>query len=167
MALLLGGVGLVVVIVLVVVMGGGKKDGGGASTSTATPAPAPVAAPASAPAPVSSSSSKAGKTPAKPAPALGADTLQKSRDLLAEAKTLSDEGVRARNAGDNQLARQKQSAASDKAEAIKAMTATQWAWLEEAELEGWSMSGEYVDLAKLYTDLLNLENRIRKGGGTR
>ena len=42
-----------------------------------------------------------------------------------------------------------------------------WAWLEEAELEGWSTSGEYADLGKLYTDLLNLENRIRKGGGTR
>jgi hypothetical protein len=162
MALLLGGAGLLLVIVLVVVMGGGKKDGGGANP---TASPAPVATPASAPAPASSS--KAGKTPTKPAPALSADTLQKSRDLLAEAKALSNEGVQARNAGNNELARQKQSAASDKVEAIKAMTAANWTWLEEAELEGWTMAGEYVDLAKLYTDLLNLENRIRKGGGTR
>jgi hypothetical protein len=75
--------------------------------------------------------------------------------------------VQARNAGNNELARQKQSAASDKVEAIKAKTAANWAWLEEAELEGWSMAGEYADLGKLYTDLLGLENRIRKGGGTR
>ncbi|MBM3973499.1 MAG: hypothetical protein FJ301_05300 [Planctomycetes bacterium] len=161
MVLLLGGVGLVVVIALVVLMGGGNKDGdGGAASSTTKPAAAPTVA---TPAPAG----KQGKAPTRPAPALAADMAQNARDLLAEAKTLSNEGVQARTAGNNELARQKQSAASDKCEAIKAMTATNWAWLEEAELEGWTMPGEYVDLGKLYTDLLNLENRIRKGGGTR
>jgi hypothetical protein len=166
MALLIGGVGLVVVIALVVMMGGGKKDGaGGNAPSTTTPSVAPAAVTPVTPAP--SSDGKQGKAPTKPAPALAADTLQKARDLLAEAKALNGEGVKARTAGDNELARQKQSAASDKCEAVRAMTATNWAWLEEAELEGWSMSGEYSDLGKVYTDLLNLENRIRKGGGTR
>lgn len=165
MALLLGGVGLVVVIALVVLMGGGDKDGGSGNTPSTTK---PVAAPAAAtPAPTSTSAGKQGKAPTKPAPALAADTVQKARDLIAEAKALSNEGVQARNAGNNELARQKQSAASDKCEAVKAMTATNWAWLEEAELESWTMPGEYVDLGKVYTDLLNLENRIRKGGGTR
>ena len=167
MALLLGGVGLVVVIALVVLMGGGDKDGGSGNTPSTTK---PVAAPAAAtPAPTSTSTSagKQGKAPTKPAPALAADTVQKARDLIAEAKALSNEGVQARNAGNNELARQKQSAASDKCEAIKSMTATNWAWLEEAELESWTMPGAYVDLGKVYTDLLNLENRIRKGGGTR
>lgn len=164
MALVLGGVGLVAVIAFVVLTGGGDKDGGGGASSTTKPSAAPAVA---TPAPTSTSAGKQGKAPTKPAPALTADTVQKARDLLAEAKTLSNEGVQARTAGNNELARQKQSAASDKCEAIKAMTATNWAWLEEAELEGWTMSGEYADLAKVYTDLLNLENRIRKGGGTR
>lgn len=164
MALLLGGVGLVVVIALVVMLGGGKKDGDAGDAATTKPVPAPAVA---TPAPVSSSAGKQGKAPTKPAPALTAATVQKARDLLAEAKALSNEGVQARTAGNNELARQKQSAASDKCEAVKSMTATNWAWLEEAELESWTMPGEYVDLGKVYTDLLNLENRIRKGGGTR
>lgn len=164
-AMLLGGVGLLVVIGLVVVLGGGKKDGDNAAAAATKP---PVAAPAAAtPTPTPASAAKAGKTPTKPAPALSAAVLADARTLLADAKALSNEGVQARNAGNNELARQKQSAASDTVEAIKATTAANWAWLEEAELEGWSMSGEYADLGKLYTDLLNLENRIRKGGGTR
>ncbi|MBM3960423.1 MAG: hypothetical protein FJ306_00750 [Planctomycetes bacterium] len=159
--MLLGGVGLLAVIGLVVALGGGKKDGDNAAAAATKP---PVAAPA---APTPAAAAKAGKTPTKPAPALSAAVLADARTLLADAKALSNEGVQARNAGNNELARQKQSAASDKVEAIKATTAANWAWLEEAELEGWSTSGEYADLGKLYTDLLGLENRIRKGGGTR
>ena len=162
--MLLGGVGLLVVIALVVMLGGGKKDGDSAAAATKPPAAAPAAA---TPAPTPASAAKAGKAPTKPAPALSAAVLAECRTLLADAKSLSNEGVQARNAGNNELARQKQSAASDKVEAIKAKTAANWTWLEEAELEGWSMSGEYADLGKLYTDLLGLENRIRKGGGTR
>jgi hypothetical protein len=162
--MLLGGVGLLVVIGLVVALGGGKKDGDNAAAAATKPAAAPAAP---TPTPTPASAAKAGKTPTKPAPALSAAVLADARTLLADAKALSNEGVQARNAGNNELARQKQSAASDTVEAIKATTAANWAWLEEAELEGWSMSGEYADLGKLYTDLLNLENRIRKGGGTR
>jgi uncharacterized iron-regulated membrane protein len=163
--MLLGGVGLLVVIGLVVALGGGKKDGDNAAAAATKPPAAAPAAPT--PTPTPASAAKAGKAPTKPAPALSANVLADARTLLADAKALSNEGVQARNAGNNELARQKQSAASDKVEAIKVKTAANWAWLEEAELEGWSTSGEYADLGKLYTDLLNLENRIRKGGGTR
>lgn len=163
--MLLGGVGLLVVIGLPVVLGGGKKDGDNAAAAATKPPAAAPAAPT--PAPMPASAAKAGKAPTKPAPALSAAVLADARTLLAYAKALSNDGVQARNAGNNELARQKQSAASDKVEAIKAKTAANWTWLEEAEIEGWSMTGEYADLGKLYTDLLGLENRIRKGGGTR
>ncbi|MFN9334804.1 MAG: hypothetical protein ACK6D1_19630 [Planctomycetota bacterium] len=163
--MLLGGVGLLVVIGLPVVLGGGKKDGDNAAAAATKPPAAAPAAPT--PAPTPASAAKAGKAPTKPAPALSAAVLADARTLLADAKALSNDGVQARNAGNNELARQKQSAASDKVEAIKAKTAANWTWLEEAEIEGWSMTGEYADLGKLYTDLLGLENRIRKGGGTR
>ncbi|MFN9274290.1 MAG: hypothetical protein ACK6D2_00975, partial [Planctomycetota bacterium] len=150
---------------LPVVRGAGTKDGDNAAAAATTPPAAAPAAPT--PAPPPASAAKAGKAPTTPAPALSAAVLADARTLLAYAKALSNDGVQARNAGNNELARQKQSAASDKVEAIKAKTAANWTWLEEAEIEGWSMTGEYADLGKLYTDLLGLENRIRKGGGTR
>jgi hypothetical protein len=99
---------------------------------------------------------------------LSAETLQKATDLLAEATALSNEGVKLRNAGDNnEEARKKQSAASDKVEALKALTKTQWAWQEEAELGEWALPAEYVALGNLYTKVSKIENQIRKGGGTR
>lgn len=158
-----GGIGVAVVVVLLLVMSGGDKDG----ASSSAPAPAAPATAASSPAAPAVESAKAGKPPARPAPPLSAETLQRARDLLAAAKTLSNEGVTARTAGNNEVARSKQSAASDQIEALKALTKTQWAWQEEAEMDDWALPPEYVALGKLYSEVSRIENQIRKGGGTR
>jgi hypothetical protein len=133
---------------------------GGSTTQPAkTPAPAPST--------VLTPAAKPGKTPGKPAPTLTADTLAKATELVAAAKVLSNEGVKLRNEGKNEESRAKQSAASDKLEELKTLTKTQWAWQEEAELGDWALTGEYVALGNLYTEVGKLENQIRKGGGTR
>lgn len=160
-----GGIGVAVVVVLLLVMSGGDKNGASSTAPAPTGPTAPAALP-SPPAPVTESA-KAGKPPARPAPPLSAETLQRARDLLASAKTLSNEGVTARTAGNNELARSKQSAASDQIEALKALTKTQWAWQEEAEMDDWALPPEYVALGKLYSEVSRIENQIRKGGGTR
>ncbi len=169
---LLGGAGVAVVVVLLFAMSrGGSGDADktaspGAAAKTNSPAAAPASAPATPPAAAPASAPRAGKTPTKPAPLLTAETLQQAQALLQQAKGLCNEGITARAAGKNEEARGKQSAAKDKIEAIEQMTAKQWDWLSEAELEGWALSAEYATMAKLYDDLLNLKNKVRKGGGT-
>jgi hypothetical protein len=164
--MLFGGIGVAVVVILIVVMsGGGDKEKANAGTAPA--AVTPAAAPTPAPAPAVAEGAKAGKPPEKPAPPLSAETLQKARELLAAATALSNEGTKARTAGNNEEARTKQSAASDKVEALKAMTKVNWDWQEHAEMGDWALPAEYVALGNLYTSVSKLENQIRKGGGTR
>lgn len=170
--MLLGGGGVLAVVVLLVAMNSGGGDGDKTAAPTPAekpnpPAAAPAAAPAAKPAAAPASAPRAGKPPAKPAPTLTAETLQQARQLLQQAKGLCNEGITARVAGNNTEARTKQSAASDKIEALKAMTKTNWDWQEQAEFGEWAMPAEYVALGDIYTEVGTLENKIRKGGGTR
>lgn len=169
--MLFGGIGVAVVVILIVVMGGGGGDkdkaNAGTTPGAGTPAASAAAAPKPAPAPPVAETAKAGKPPKKPAPPLSAETLQKARELLAAATALSNEGTKARTAGNNEEARKKQSEASDKVEALKALTKVNWDWQELAEMEEWALPAEYVALGNLYTSVGKLENQIRKGGGTR
>ncbi len=170
--MLFGGVGIAVVVVLIVVMSRGGGDASDANTTGAnaaaksSTAPPPTLTPAPSPA-GATLAAKPGKTPARPAPPLSQALLDQCGTLLAEAKALSNEGVKLRLAGNNAEARAKQSAASDKLERIKELTATPWSWQEEAELGDWALAAEYVRLGALYTEVGKLENQVRKGGGTR
>lgn len=165
MPLILGGVGLLVVVVVLVMM-----NSGGGGEKPAEAAPKPAAAPAAEQPKVSgavpSGTARSGKTPARAAPALTPQMLQQTADLLAEAKTLCNDGITARTAGDNQGARDKQSAAKDKIDAVKQLIAAPLGWQEEADLEGWAMPAEYSALEKLYGQLSSLEKRVRMSGGT-
>jgi hypothetical protein len=170
-AMLFGGIAVVVVIVLFVVMsrGGDKEPANGANA--APKAAAPAAAPSTTPAPQPSGArtfaAKAGKPPARTAPALPQSLLDQSWKLYDEAKALSNEGVHARNTGDADAAAKKQSAAAVKLEEIKKATAVPWGWQEEAEMGDWALPAEYVALGRLYDDVTKLEKQVRMGGGKR
>jgi hypothetical protein len=168
MPLILGGMGVLVVVGVFFMMRGGSKPAEAAPTAVKAPA---ASVPAATPAPAASSKldlagAKAGKAPAKPAPALAAATLQQVHDLLGEAKGISNEGVTLRVNGDNQQARDKQTAARDKIEAAKKLVATPLLWQEEADMEGWAMPAEYVTLTNLFGEMSRLEKKIRMNGGS-
>jgi hypothetical protein len=166
----LGGVGALVVIVLIVVMNSGGKETadkprtptGSAGTPAAAPAPSPAAATPA----VALGAARGGKAPTTPAPALTVATLEQAHALLNEAKELNNEGVRLRTAGKNQEARDAQSQAKDKIDAIKQLVAKPSEWQELADMEGWAQPAEYVALEKLYGEVAKIEKRIRMGGGT-
>ncbi len=166
MPLILGGVGLLVVVILLVVMSQSGKKPAATPTPTPTPAAQPKAPHQSAPTQVAAGAAKAGKTPTKPAPALTQDMLQKAASLLDEAKALSNEGVKVRNAGDSAGARTKQSQAKDKIDEVKALLAAPLRWQEEADLEDWAMPAIYSSLGKLYNEVSSLEKKVRMSGGT-
>jgi hypothetical protein len=142
----------------------------GKSSSTTIPGPAPTAKPAAQPAaqpaaaPVSSSA-KAGKTPAKPAPALSADMIAQVRTLESQMKAHYNDGANARKTGDNSGAREHQAKAKDCLEKIDALIADQLLWQEEAEMEGWAQPAEYVEMAKVYGSVSTLAKMVRMGGG--
>lgn len=163
--LILGGIAVAVVVVVFFMMSGG----GNGKTGTPTPAapaakPAEASKPPAAPAAVSSSA-KDGKTPAKAAPALTADTLGQVRAKYEAMKGFYNEGSKARTDGDNATARDKQAKAKDVLDEIDAMLKAPLLWQEEAEMEGWSQPAEYVEMAKLYGDVMSLAKKVRMGGG--
>lgn len=160
--MVLGGIAVVVVIVLFVMMSGGDKPADKPGNTSQTPA---VASPAPAPAAGVSSSAKAGKAPAKPAPALTADTLGKVRSEYDKMKAYYNEGSTARTAGDNAKAREQQALAKGVLDRIDAMIEPPLRWQEEADMEGWAQPAEYVELAKLYNDVMTLAKKVRMGGG--
>jgi hypothetical protein len=163
----LGGVGALVVIVLIVVMNsGGKEPADKPASSAGTPAAAPAPSPAAATPAVALGAARGGKAPTTPAPALTVATLEQAHALLNEAKELNNEGVRLRTAGKNQEARDAQSQAKDKIDAIKQLVAKPSEWQELADMEGWAQPAEYVALEKLYGEVAKIEKRIRMGGGT-
>ena len=161
------GVAVVAVAVGVYFATSGKKDTPAAPKApvAAEAKPTPAAAPSASSA-IALAGARAGKTPSKPAPGLTQDTLTKVRDLLEEAKKLSNEGVSARTAGDNQMAREKQSAAKDKLETLQKMIQAPLLWQEEAQMGDWAQPAEYVTLENLYAEVGKLEKRVRMGGGT-
>jgi hypothetical protein len=164
---LFGGIGVAIVASLVTVFVATSKKQDDADPAKA---PAPVAAPKAPHVPaataVPTGTAKAGKTPARPAPALTTAMLGQAASLLDEAKALCNEGVKLRTAGDNQAARAKQSAAKDKIDAIKQLLAEAAGWQEEADLDGWAMPAEYGALVKIYEQIGPLEKRVRMSGGT-
>ncbi|MBL8750144.1 MAG: hypothetical protein JNK78_13345 [Planctomycetes bacterium] len=163
-----GGIGLVVVIALIAMMNRGGNGSTQAGNATAAEQAAKPAAQPAAPArtPVKLEASKAGGPPKRPAPALTEATLQQARDLLATAKTLCNEGITARTAGDNTKARERQSLAKTKIDELKKLVAAASLWQEEAQLENWAQPAEYMTLEKLLGELGPLEKRVRMGGGT-
>jgi hypothetical protein len=161
--MVLGAIAVVVVVVLIVMMKGGSKDSGTNDTQSPTPTPAAAKSAPAAP----GSSAKAGKTPAKPAPALTTETLQQCREQQAKAQALYNEGSKARTAGDNTTARDKMAQAKVIIDQINQTLAAPMLWQEEAQMEDWTQSGEYIDLEKFVTALASLEKMVRMGGGTR
>jgi hypothetical protein len=161
----IGGVGLAVVVGLVFVMsnsGSGdtkKNPENVAVEKTAAKAATPAAAP------VKMEAAKAGGSPKRPAPALTEAVLQQARDLLASAKSFCNEGITARNAGDNGKARERQALAKDKIDALKKLVEAASLWQEEAQMENWAQPAEYMTLEKLLGELGPLEKRVRMGGG--
>ena len=138
------------------------------TTTIAPPAPAKptVATPAApAAAPAVTSTAKAGKTPAKPAPALSADTLAQVVTLYNQMGTHYNDGVKARTAGDNATAREHQGKAVDVLQQIDKLLEAPLLWQEEAEMEGWAQPAEYVQMAKEYGKVMSLAKSVRMGGG--
>lgn len=165
--MIIGGIAVVVVIALVLLMrgGGGSTAADNADKATAKE-PTKAATPASSGgAPVALASAKAGKPPGRPAPPLPAATLQQLNDLIAKAKELYGEGVKARTAGDNTGARQKQSEATRLLEQWRTLIKPQLDWQEEAQMDDWAMPAEYVTLEKMYVPYQDLVKRVRMGGG--
>lgn len=136
------------------------------TTTVAPPAPAKPTASSPAPqAPAVSSSAKAGKTPAKPAPALSADTLAQVVTLYNQMGTHFNAGVTARTAGDNATAREHQGKAVDVLQQIDKLLEAPLLWQEEAEMEGWAQPAEYVQMAKEYGKVMGLAKKVRMSGG--
>ncbi|MEO6597838.1 MAG: hypothetical protein ABIP94_24085 [Planctomycetota bacterium] len=159
--LIFGGIGLAVVIALVVMMNRKGPDTGDATPGAKnTPAASkPVAAP------VPLAGAKAGKNPTRPAPPLTPETLAEIRSSRVLAEGLYNEGVTARNAGDNSKARDKQAQAKDALEKVETLLADSLRWQEEAQMEGWAQPAEYMTLEKEYGAVMKLTKRIRMGGG--
>ena len=111
------------------------------------------------------SSAKAGKTPGRPAPALTAATLSRVRELLQEAKAISNDGVRERTAGNNMKARAKQSEAKKKIDELKLLFADASEWQEEADMGDWEQPGAYVTLGKIWGEIARLQKKVRMSGG--
>ncbi len=166
MPMLIGGAVLLVVIVLLVMM---NRPGGGENSDKDTPAKAaaPDAGKASTPAPtpVQLGSAKGGKAPVRPAPVLTAETLGKVTQLFNEMKAHYNDGSNARTAGDNAAAREHQAKAVDVLDQIDKLIEAPLLWQEEAEMEGWAQSAEYVQLATTYGKVMKLAKQVRMGGG--
>ena len=162
MPLILAGAAVLVVVVFLVLRKSGSEsaDQGGDQQTNESTRPATTPQTSSSTPPASS-----GKTPDRPAPELTADTVAKVMVLMREAKSLNNEGVVARNAGENMVARSKQSEAKKKIDQLKLLIEKQSEWQEEAEMEEWAQPGSYVKLTKIWGDIALLQKRIRMAGG--
>ncbi|MEY3161929.1 MAG: hypothetical protein RIT25_1920 [Planctomycetota bacterium] len=157
-------VGAAAVVVFLLVMSGNKSPESGTKTPAAS---APAVAPA-APAPaasVPSGSAKAGKTPARPAPPLGQETLAKLSQLEAQATQLFNESVNLRNGGDAMKAREAAGRAKDVLDQWNSLVEPNLLWQEEAQLGDWAQPAEYIQLEKLFGAYQTLNNKVRKQGG--
>jgi hypothetical protein len=161
--MIFGGIGLVVVVLIVVMM---NQGGSAAAKTDSPPSPADAKQPAApTPTPVQLAGAKAGKTPARPAPVLTQQTLDEVRALTKAASAFYNEGVQARAAGDNSLARDKQAQAKETLDRLDGMLEAQLLWQEEAQMGGWAMPAEYITLEREYGAAMNLTKKIRMQGG--
>lgn len=168
MPMVFGGVGVLVVVVVLVMMnsGGGKSNAAAPSSPPASAAGTGGGSSAAAtPSALTLASAKAGKAPARPAPTLTREMIETVRARTAEASALYNEGVKARTAGDNAAARDKQAAAKAALDQINTQLADQLLWQEEAQLENWAQPAEYVTLEREYGKAMSLTKKIRMGGG--
>ena len=109
---------------------------------------------------------RSGKPPAKPAPELTVETLQKLQAMLDEAKELINDGKRARTGrGDNAAARTKMGEASELLRKWEQMIAAPLLWQEDAEMEDWAQPAAYVTLSKMYDKFAKYQKEARMGGG--
>ncbi|MCA8974466.1 MAG: hypothetical protein KDC98_07075 [Planctomycetes bacterium] len=157
------GAGAIAIVIILVVMMRGGGDEKADTPAVAPPAASPAGGASSAP--VQVGTPKAGKKPDRPAPELTQETLSKLDQLLAEAKTHYNEGVKKRTAGDNSGAREAQAKAKTLLDEWQALVATQLRWQEEAEMEGWEQPGTYDLLSRRYPKFSSLEKSVRMGGG--
>ena len=164
MPLMLGGAGVLVLIVILVLSnkGGGDDTNDSGSNPSATQPEKQSAAPSPE---LSMASAKSGKTPDRPAPALTQDTLNKMNELYAEAKAISDEGMKLLGQGNNMDSRTKQSEAKVKVDQIKSLIEAPSSWYEEADFGGWAIPAEYETMNKIYGKVSRLEKTIRMNGG--
>jgi hypothetical protein len=162
--MILGGLGVVALVIFLLTSGGGGGGGGEDESNDQSNRQPPQQSQPPTPS-ANMSSAQGGKAPGRPAPPLSQETLSKVRQLLAEAKTMSDDGIRLRKSGDNKGCRAKQSAAKVKIDQIKSMIETQSLWQEEAEMGDWAQPAEYVTLARIYVKIGTTEKTIRMQGG--
>ncbi|MCR9244504.1 MAG: hypothetical protein NXI31_05690 [bacterium] len=164
---MVGGAAVAIVVLVLLLSGGGSDDddngGSGDQNGAAAPAAAPEQ-PKRTPS-VGTGNARAGKTPERPAPALSHETLNKLDELLAEAKTFYNEGVKARNDGQNTKAREAQAKAKQKLDAWEKLVEAQLEWQEEAEMGDWAQPAEYDLLTRRYPKFSKLQKSVRMGGG--
>ena len=163
MPMVFGGLGVVVLIIIIAMAnrGGGEVDADTDNESTKQPEKQSETRKPR----VQLSDAQRGKTPDRPAPPLTQETLSAVSKLLAEAKALSDEGIKMRLGGDNRGCRAKQSQAKVKIDQLKSMIETQSLWQEEADMGDWAQPAEYVTLANIYIKIGRTQKTIRMQGG--
>lgn len=161
--MILGGLGVVVLIIILVMANkGGSED---QNNSSNEPAKQPAKQPEAPKTNLTMANAKGGKTPDRPAPPLTQATLTKVTELLAEAKALSNEGIKLTKSGSNPEGAAKQSAAKVKIDQLKAMIEEQSLWQEEADMGDWAQPAEYITLAKIYATISRTQKTIRMNGG--
>lgn len=166
MPMILGGAALVLVLILVLVnSGGGGSDDDNNNNDSGGNTPAQQPAQRTPSPSVTVGSDTSGKTPDRAAPPLSQDMLSKMTSMYAEAKALSDEGIKLQKSGEKIAGSAKQSAAKVKVDAIKDMIEEQSLWYEEADMGGWAIPGEYTAMNKIYAKISRLEKTIRMNGG--
>jgi len=163
MPMILGGLGVVVLIIILVMAnkGGGEEEND--SDSQLTNQPAKQSKPAKTN--LRMSEAVGGKTPDRPAPLLTQETLTKITELLAEAKAISNEGIKLTKSGSNPEGAAKQSEAKVKIDQLKAMIEEQSLWQEEADMGDWAQPAEYITLARIYATISRTQKTIRMNGG--
>lgn len=165
MGLLIGGAAALLVVGLIVFSqmnngsdGGNKNDKPGTQTQTEQKSSTLPK--------VALGDARSGKPPAKPAPELTVETLQKLQAMLDDAKLLINDGKRARTGrGDNQAARAKMGEASALLRQWEQMIAAPLLWQEDAEMEDWAQPAAYVTLSKMYDKFAKYQKEARMGGG--
>ncbi len=164
--MILGGLGVAVLIVIIIMAnrGGDDEEVNPDNQSTKQPGKQP----AKQPEPKTNlkmSEGVAGKTPGRPAPPLTQATLTKITELLAEAKAISNEGIKLTKSGNNPEGSAKQSEAKVKIDQLKALIEEQSLWQEEADMGDWAQPAEYITLARIYATISRTQKTIRMNGG--
>lgn len=153
--------GVVVVVVLIVAMQASSAASatatGEATAPTEVPAaPVPVEAPASPPA-----QARSGTTPTKPPPSIDAAVIDHAEELYRQAADAWNAAQGHRGTDYQQYGKDLTESAA-RLEELSDSIEPYALWFEEADMEGWSMPAEYVDLQRRFDRWDKLRVKVMK-----